>query len=202
MNRIFIFIIAVLMIYSFGAYAAPKIPAAQVSVDPALLGHSASTTAQAVLRELDSAIPGSATTSTPGVVRFATSNEVSSGTSTSTAISPADIKNALGSAPKITALVTFNISGTIVGTAYNVSSVTHPNSGVYVVHFATSMSNTTYGIVCSESSNGDGSNMGIQEGAPPTVNSVQVYCSRGAGAANASGPFDPYQSTIIIYGGK
>ena len=96
MNRISISIIALLTLCAFGAYAAPKIPAAQVSVDPALLSHSSSTTAQAVLKDLDSAIPGSATTTTPGTVRFATPTEVTAGTSTVTVVSPASLKSRTG----------------------------------------------------------------------------------------------------------
>ena len=203
MNRISISIIALLTLCSFGAYADPKIPAAQVSVNPALLSHSASTTVQAVLKDLDSAIPGSATTTTPGTVRFATPAEALAGTSINSVITPADLKAVMGSAPAITAFVTFSGNGTIIGTSFNVSSVTHSGTGGYVVNFQSAMSNANYGVVCSEATQNSfssGSNLGINADVSPTTLNVTLRANWGGD--NTAGTYDPVRSTVIIYGGK
>ena len=200
MNRISISIIALLTLCSFGAYADPKIPAAQVSVNPALLSHSASTTVQAVLKDLDSAIPGSATTTTPGTVRFATPAEVNAGTSTITAVSPADIKIMIGSVPPVTAFVVFNSSGGILGNSFNVSSVNPEGTGRYVVNFSSAMSNANYGVVCTGSGRFEGSTVATAYDTAPTTTSITI--TAGYGGDNTVGAFDPFRTTLIIYGGK
>lgn len=79
------------LLAAFTSNAAPKIPARQVSVDPAEINSSTGTTVQAVLEDFDNSIPVPATTTTPGIVRFSTQAEVNAGTGTVSVITPADL---------------------------------------------------------------------------------------------------------------
>jgi hypothetical protein len=85
-------LLAVIFIAAGSAFALPKTQAKQVTVDPSEMAHSTNTTAQLVLKDLDDAIPGQATTTTAGTVRFSTDSEANAGTSTVTVISPQQLK--------------------------------------------------------------------------------------------------------------
>jgi len=91
MKRFFTAIFSLILIAAFDAAALPKTTAKQVTVDPAGLANSTNTTVQLVLEDLDEKISVTATTSTPGVVRFSTPAEVTDGTGTNSAITPADL---------------------------------------------------------------------------------------------------------------
>lgn len=200
MNRISISIIALLTLCSFGAYAAPKIPAAQVSVPPGWLQHSQHTVLLNVLSDLDSQIPGPASQVNLGIARFASAYEVSQGTATGLMVSPADLKIMIGSVPTVTAFVVFNSSGEILGNSFNVSSVNHAGTGRYVVNFSSAMSNANYGVVCTGSGRFEGSTVATAYDTAPTTTSITI--TAGYGGDNTVGAFDPFRTTLIIYGGK
>jgi hypothetical protein len=91
MKRIYLTIITLLLAVSFDAAALPKIPANQVSVDPTSIGASTGTTVQAVLEDFDNAMPVNATTNAFGIIKIATAADVTAGTDTTKAVTPAQL---------------------------------------------------------------------------------------------------------------
>lgn len=101
----------------------------------------------------------SATTSTAGIVELATDAETITGTDTTRAITPANLRSAFnktGTAPMFAcrAWVNFNGTGTVAMRASgNVSSITDNEVGDYTVNFTTNMPDVNYVVTETHSAN-------------------------------------------------
>ncbi len=153
MRRIVFLLLAVISIAAGNAFALPKTQAKQVTVDPSGILSSTNTTVQAVLEDLDEAIPGQATTTTAGTVRFATPAEVNAGTSTAVVISPSNLCLALALVPYmhvrdekpsgtdagsftagsyVTRTLNTNLYNSILGASLASSQITLPSGTYYI----------------------------------------------------------------------
>jgi len=127
MRRITFLLLTIILLASGNAFALPKTQAKQVTVDSSGILSSTNTNVQAVLEDLDDAIPGQATTTTVGTVRFATTSEVNAGTSAVSVISPAQL--AAFAIPKIINITNHTVNALTTNSTVSIPAKTYTLSG-------------------------------------------------------------------------
>lgn len=125
-------------------------------------------------------------------VTSATKSDQETGTSTTTAVTPAQQKNHDGSAK---AWVAFNSSGTI-GAGYNVTSVTKNATGDFTVNFTTAFASANY--VCNVTSEtGGGAPLAfVYTSTAKTTTAMRVAFENASGAALT----DPTNGHVVCFG--
>ena len=153
------------------------------------------------------AIKQIATETATGVVELATNAEVTAGTDTARAVTPAGLRagmNAIGSAPVYAcrAWVNFNGTGTVaIRASGNVSSITDNGIGNYTVNFTTAMPDANYCVTGTGSGNSLHPQIAIvpaYNGAPTTTQLV-LFSGNTGGDASGGQQIDPLYASVAIF---